>query len=84
MLPCGRITIGRHILTPVLIIQSSLYPLQVAFGDDFESMHKHTQLKYAKGNGSLLFLLTHALEGYGRATMEPLLPVSLSVCIMQL
>lgn len=40
-------------------------------------MHKYTQLKYAKGDGSLLFLLTHALEGYGKASMEPLLPVSL-------
>ena len=39
-------------------------------------MHKQTQLKYGKGDGSLLFLLTHALEGYGRATVEPLLPVS--------
>ena len=26
-----------------------------------------------------MFLLTHALEGYGRAIMEPLLPVSISV-----
>ena len=53
-----------------------LYVPQVAFGDDFEDMQKYARLKYAKGNGSLLFLLTHALEGYGRVTYEPLLPVS--------
>ena len=77
MPPCGRI-MGLYTYSHDPSI------LQVAFGDDFEGMHRHMQLKYAKGNGSLLFLLTHALEGYGRATMEPLLPVSVNVRIMQL
>ena len=52
----------------------------MAFGDDFEGVQKYTQLKYAKGNGSLLFLVSHALEGFGKATINPLLRVSLQIC----
>ena len=55
--------------------------LQIAFGDDFEDVHKHIELKYAKGSGNLLFLLTHTLEGYGRVTLNPFLPVGLTLSV---